>query len=675
MARGIKPIIHHFKGAEQLFPSDLLFRTMDGFLETVKSTSYNSGNYRSHVRNHYALEDQIDRIHTLLTNVAASPSLRASASEDADVSDGSLTRQTDSSPPNSSNWAEFISPVSPIIRNSQTKKHLFIVGQPRSGTTITWKTIRQDPRWRCYNEPFNLHLRELVESGVDHPKETMGEYLEIPDLFRKHWSPILPYAELYDRFLSHQTSFLQVLCETADRVCIDFTHVNARIAHLKEIVPEALIVHLVRDPRAWVTSHLRPYGKWLPGLPESFFNYQRSFNYWCRQEVARQLDAEGFAHEQLLQVWNHLTSRAEADQPDVTLSFEWFAKQPEKALETLYQLVGMDYDDTLDVSDVHLPNAPYRPGSPEWGKALDEKVSKVGRRFVCSAAKLSEKKQANGTPARTPSETRKPSLNHSLHRPDKTVIVTGIPRSGTSLFSTLVNQLPNSVCLNEILYDVDKLPKHIAEVRRRLLAHEPIPNKYNDDGSLTTNTQESQNLETHLVDKRVGSDVVIGTKVNVPYLIQLNKLMRYGFKVVAVVRNPIYTIASWRSEKSKNIPEAQVSDHNLNPRWANFPFSTESPIERQAEIWQYLAQIMITSNGNVNIYKYENIIENTIDLLNRFSSLMGIEWDSSLALDFELKNMNLDSRYQEIDEIRKAVEEFCPAAAELGYDVVSVRSS
>lgn len=268
------------------------------------------------------------------------------------------------------------------------KKHLFIVTQPRSGSTIFWQTFRRDTRLTSYNEPFNPHLRHNIESGKDYysPKsqthnQVFKEFLAVPDLMRSNWSTVQPSEELYDRFIDHQVTYVSALLETGDHVCIDFVRCNGKVRHLREAFPDALIVHLVRDPRSWTTSHLRPYGDWLPGLPDNFFCHTGWFNYWSRQRLAQHLSLDGYAHEQLFQIWHRLTRAAEEALPDITVQFEHFTHHPEAVLKTIYQFLDLPYA-AIDTSDIRPAKPPFAADDPTWGKAAAQHLNSATRSFI-----------------------------------------------------------------------------------------------------------------------------------------------------------------------------------------------------------------------------------------------------------------------------------------------------
>ncbi len=62
MARGIMPVIHNFFGAEQLYPAEYLFNSIDDFVERITGAPYDSKAYRDFVARNYAYEDYLQNI-------------------------------------------------------------------------------------------------------------------------------------------------------------------------------------------------------------------------------------------------------------------------------------------------------------------------------------------------------------------------------------------------------------------------------------------------------------------------------------------------------------------------------------------------------------------------------------------------------------------------------------
>ena len=252
----------------------------------------------------------------------------------------------------------------------------------------------------------------------------------------------------------------------------------------------------------------------------------------------------------------------------------------------------------------------------------------------------------------------------NFHKPHRNLIVTGIPRSGSSLFSVLINSIENVVCLNEIVYDVLKLPHTFEEIRKRLVLKTPIPNKYDSSGVLTTNTQDGVvNIEEKVVEI-VDDNVVVGSKVNIPYLNEIQTILNYGYKIIAIVRDPVFTIGSWNSKKTSHLDEARVTGDNMSPRWTHIPFTTEEKIGRQAQIWQFYARLIWSLRDRIKIYTYEQVTSNTEWVLKDVCEYLGLKIPQKTK---PLDNLNSESRYPDIAEIREAVKQNCPISREFGY--------
>jgi len=62
MACGLKPVIHNFPGAGQIFPSEFLFNIAEEFCTQILSDSYQPQRYRKFVEDNYSLKNQLRSI-------------------------------------------------------------------------------------------------------------------------------------------------------------------------------------------------------------------------------------------------------------------------------------------------------------------------------------------------------------------------------------------------------------------------------------------------------------------------------------------------------------------------------------------------------------------------------------------------------------------------------------
>ena len=236
---------------------------------------------------------------------------------------------------------------------------------------------------------------------------------------------------------------------------------------------------------------------------------------------------------------------------------------------------------------------------------------------------------------------------------DLDYVITGIPRSGTSLISTILSSSENSFCFNEVHYQLPVLPSFFSEMRRRIECGLPVINKVNEKGKLTSDTQRQNGVKFAEMDVTGKTNPIrLGSKVNVPYLNKINQIENYGYKIIAMVRDPIYTLASWSDAKVSNIPEANVSGPKQHKRWDIFSFSSESDIERQFIIWEHYASIINSLSENTLVVNYESLISNPRETISKICKFLDIEMPKEIP---NLMNGNSLEKYPNVEEIRKIV--------------------
>ncbi|HEX4056142.1 MAG TPA: sulfotransferase [Tepidisphaeraceae bacterium] len=207
------------------------------------------------------------------------------------------------------------------------------------------------------------------------------------------------------------------------------------------------------------------------------------------------------------------------------------------------------------------------------------------------------------------------------------LIITGIPRSGTSYLCNILHQMSNCVILNEPVETVDILKSssspfgvaNFARDRRRdVLGGVPIPNKLTD-GQITQDTAKFN--ETRLYSPRVESaNFVLGIKHTLAFLSRLPFLYKTmpGARFVACVRDPFDTIASWKG----SFPHLNIADvvrhpvgNPLDP-WLTTRQSQElqaiagiaDPASRRAAWWRHLANLILDSRDRLILIRYKDLV-------------------------------------------------------------------
>ncbi len=150
------------------------------------------------------------------------------------------------------------------------------------------------------------------------------------------------------------------------------------------------------------------------------------------------------------------------------------------------------------------------------------------------------------------------------------LIITGVPRSGTTLAAAIIDQAPDALCLSEPDSHVDLmreaanpddfvagLCREFATVRRTILAGGSVLDRRRADGAPVTNyfsdplpdgRREAVFATRDVSRSGLSADFVLGVKHNALYAAVLPEIVRSGrFRVVAIVRDPIAVLMSLRT--------------------------------------------------------------------------------------------------------------------------------
>jgi len=234
----------------------------------------------------------------------------------------------------------------------------------------------------------------------------------------------------------------------------------------------------------------------------------------------------------------------------------------------------------------------------------------------------------------------------------RNVLITAIPRSGSSLFVNLINQIPNCVALNGVSY-TPMLFSLFRTLRRKIERGEPIINKYSADGRLATNTIiEDTHFEEHTIEVE-NNKFLLAHKLTTTYLNRLEELVRSNWQVWVLVRHPLYTLSSWN-----RCPE-HFTITQLNPPhpvFAHIRFSSDDIDIRRVEVWNHYAQRIHSLRDSVEIIRYEDLISDVNATIRRFCQ----KHDLSVPQYEALESRNRQDVYEGLDDkLLKLVRERC----------------
>jgi hypothetical protein len=247
---------------------------------------------------------------------------------------------------------------------------------------------------------------------------------------------------------------------------------------------------------------------------------------------------------------------------------------------------------------------------PDWNSVLARKPTMTNTKLgVSSVGRLLRR--------RVRTSQRKPA----------DLLITGIPRSGTSYLCNLLHRYSNCVVINEPLELLDILareatPWSVARLYRRLRADirggRPVENKLSQ-GQVTTDT--SAHGEVSMYTPRVdGDDFVLGTKNTVAYLTRLEGVRRVmpHVRIIACVRDPADTIASWKNS-FPHLCDVDISGlpvGNEREPWLTGVqrddllriINAGDLAQRRALRWRYLAERILEHRDHVTIVHYDAIV-------------------------------------------------------------------
>lgn len=261
------------------------------------------------------------------------------------------------------------------------------------------------------------------------------------------------------------------------------------------------------------------------------------------------------------------------------------------------------------------------------------------------------------------------TVDESQRLPERSLVVSGISRSGTSLLSVLLNSVQNVVCFNEVLPpDPARLPSALARARKDLLAGKAVRNKFDASGRLTTDTLSATVKKKAVVDKPLDEDLCVATKRNIPYLNEAGPLLDLGYPMVVMIRDPVYTLGSWGSPKAVEaaIPGSRVAIGDVHPHWSQVRFTRQDVVERRAEAWQHYAERIWDLRARVQIVTYEELCARPAQTLAALCRYAGLSAPGTLP-EIVRPAFNDDDRYPDLPRIRQAVRELCPARTHFGY--------
>jgi sulfotransferase family protein len=215
------------------------------------------------------------------------------------------------------------------------------------------------------------------------------------------------------------------------------------------------------------------------------------------------------------------------------------------------------------------------------------------------------------------------------------IILTGVSRSGTSYLSNLLHRFDNCVAINEprevisVLREEEVpwgIPTFYDRLRHDIGAGRPIENKVRG-GQVVEDTalDERRRLYRPVV---ASAEFVLAVKNTREFLLRLEPLQRVmpGSRIVACVRNPADTIASWK-RSFRHLRDADVRPFVRHPHCMWLPqtqcdelasiAATPRVAERRALWWRFLADRVLEHRREIVLVRYEELVAEPLPVLER----------------------------------------------------------
>lgn len=289
---------------------------------------------------------------------------------------------------------------------------VFIQGMRRSGTTVLFDLLLEDPGLTCFYEPLaagrpsigggsGLHECDLLAPVRDARERFAAGRPDLDDVsVLNHGAPRDWRLEFEPDLPPLVRDYLAFLLGEGEAVAVKFTRMAEKVPVLAELAPGARLLHVVRDPRAVTTSYLlgrdRRRARELAD-PDAFFERVSDWDQWSSRAFSehilagRPLRPPARDFERILAIWGQTlaATRRGADRGfgphSLLMRHEDLRAAPAATIRRVYAFLDRALPAAVEryAVDVVRPDQDVvAPDDPRWEEAYD----RLGLREAVRAA-------------------------------------------------------------------------------------------------------------------------------------------------------------------------------------------------------------------------------------------------------------------------------------------------
>lgn len=224
----------------------------------------------------------------------------------------------------------------------------------------------------------------------------------------------------------------------------------------------------------------------------------------------------------------------------------------------------------------------------------------------------------------------------------KPFILTGPPRSGTSLLSALLTRKPNVVVVNEPVVVGDPLMArgqpaqllhgYMNSIARQIVTRGTVPTKVDqkDPSRPTTDTAHRGSVRRDVkIDIDKSQPLCVGVKHPISFMEFLGELVEGwpGLKVIILARDPVLTIRSWRETNYGWQPGLDDPSQGIWRRMYDDVPADAPPLAKRAHLWKLLLErgqrYSASHPSQVIIQRYEGLLADPVATMARLFTHIG----------------------------------------------------